>query len=77
MTMRAPLIDAEQSTAIVPTFDPSKRYRYTWPGQPPMTVTGEEMTAICRGADSSKLEIEEVASSTSFSSRPSFRDPRD
>ena len=63
MTMRNPnhLIDAERNLPIAETFDPAKRYRYTWPGQAPKIVTGKELTELTRGADVSKLEISEAS----------------
>ncbi len=44
------------------TFDPAKRYRYTWPGQTPRVVSGEELAAICRGANHEMLDISESTS---------------
>ncbi len=64
MTMRSPMVDTERNTPIVKTFDPAKRYRFTWPGQKPRVVTGEEMTALAAGADVSMLAIEEATSDT-------------
>lgn len=63
MTMRNPL-DREVQ-AIRPTFDPAKSYRYTWPGQPPKVVAGDELAAICKGANHEMLAIEEVSASPS------------
>lgn len=62
MTMRNPL-DREIEVAR-PKFDPAKNYRYTWPGQPPKMVSGEELAAICKGADPSQLAIEEVTAAS-------------
>lgn len=44
----------------IPKLDPVKRYRYTWPGQPPRVVSGKELRQLCQGADAAMLEIEEV-----------------
>jgi hypothetical protein len=44
----------------VPSYDPAKRFRFTWPGQPPRIVSGDELSAICHGADAAMLSIEEV-----------------
>lgn len=74
MTMRNPLIDAEFHLPIAQTFDPAKRYRYTWPGQPAKVVTGEELTALCKGADASMLSIEEVGETAAHSTFNSDRD---
>ncbi len=60
MTMRNPLIDAEKNLPIAETFDPAKRYRYTWPGQPMKIVTGKELNELTRGADLSQLDIAEA-----------------
>ncbi len=57
MTMKNPL-DGELQ-AIKPKFDPAKMYRYTWPGQPPKMVSGQELADLCRGADHTTLAIEE------------------
>ncbi len=43
-----------------PTFDPAKRYRYTWPGQSPSEVMGDALTRLCRGADHNALNIVEI-----------------
>lgn len=43
-----------------PTLNPKKRYEFTWPGQKPKTVTGEELAAILKGADHTMLDIKEV-----------------
>lgn len=62
MTMRAPkpLIDAEVNLPTKQIYDAGKRYRFTWPGQPPRVVAGDELTAICAGADVAMLGIEET-----------------
>ena len=78
MTMRNPLIDAEINIAIPETFDPAKKFRFTWPGQPPRVIGGKELSEICRGADVSKLAIEPVEDAPVFTStRPSFREGGD
>ncbi len=59
MTMRNP-IDGELQLQT-PSFDPKKRYRYTWPGQPPKMTSGAELTELCKGADASLLSIEEAS----------------
>jgi len=65
MTMRNPLIDAERNTPIAKTFDPAKRYRYTWPGQSAREVDGAELTAVCAGANVDLLAIEEIGGTAS------------
>ncbi len=81
MTMRMPLIDAENPLQVARTFDPAKRYRYTWPGQPARDVSGEELATLCKGADPDKLAIEEIGSTakeiappSTFSTRPGMGD---
>lgn len=69
MTMRNPLIDVERNTPIAKTFDPSKRYRYTWPGCSAKTVGGAELTALVAGANVDILGIEEVEAPT-YDTRP-------
>ncbi len=59
MTMRNPL-DGEMMV-VRPVFDPLKRYRFTWPGQSPKVVSGEEMASLCKGADPAMLDIQEDA----------------
>jgi hypothetical protein len=54
------MIDGEVSLGGSMTFDPAKRYRYTWPGQKPQIATGLALTAICKGADPAMLAIEEI-----------------
>ena len=43
-----------------PTFDPEKRYEYTWPGCKPQIVGGAALTHLVKGADPSMLAIREV-----------------
>lgn len=88
MTLRSPakLIDAEP-LSVVKTFDPAKRYRFTWPGQPSREVDGAELTELCKGADPAMLAIVETGAAPPapvttpasvpevFSSRPTFREP--
>lgn len=45
------------------TFDPAKKYRYTWPGGSPQTVTADEMAAIAESSDPRLLGIEEFVES--------------
>lgn len=60
MTMRNPL-DGERHLAPVRLeIDPAKRYRYTWPGSPPVVVAGAELATILVGANPALLAIEEV-----------------
>ena len=76
MTMRNPtaLVDAE-NTPIVPTYDPAKRYRFTWPGQPARTVNGDELAALLKGANPTMLAIEEVADAPAPALARTSRDP--
>jgi hypothetical protein len=43
-----------------PTYDNEKQYEYTWPGCKPTIVCGEELNALLKGADHTKLNIREV-----------------
>jgi len=45
---------------FAPTYDPSKRYEFTWPGCLPSVVGGEALNHLVRGADYSKLNIREL-----------------
>ena len=58
MTMRNPL-DRELEM-LKPAIDPKKMYRYTWPGQPPKVVAGDELANLLKGADHSMLDIQEA-----------------
>ena len=59
MTMRNPQGEGLDQIKTL-SLDPRKRYRYTWPGQKSAVVSGEELEAICKGADASMLDIHEV-----------------
>ena len=41
-------------------FDPEKIYSYVWPGSERAEIKGSELTALCKGADVSMLDIQEV-----------------
>lgn len=62
MTMRNPL--GGEYEMIRPAFDPLKNYKYTWPGQQPVIVSGKELEVICAGADPTSLSIEVVTDAT-------------
>lgn len=70
MTMRNPLIDRERTTPVAETFDPAKRYRYTWPGQPQKVISGSELNELLKGADPSQLAIEEATELPSLAPSP-------
>ena len=57
-----------------PAFDPKKRYRYTWPGQPPRVVAGDELAALVKGADPSMLDIVEVGAAPTAPAAPEADD---
>ncbi len=50
-------------------YDPDKRFSFTWPGHPARVVGGAELTAICRGAAASMLDIKEEVGAPSFDHR--------
>ena len=60
-----------------PKLDPEKRYRFTWPGQPPKVVTGAELAPIVAGADASMLAIEEVNDPPPPAPMPLFAAPEE
>lgn len=44
-------------------FNPNKIYSYVWPGAERAEIKGSELTALCKGADVSMLDIQEVDTS--------------